>query len=217
LLVDVVQAHLNATEVMINALGFYKPSVPEAQRLDSMYSCLRAVRAWYDVWFSIPMTDLPGLPFAMLTQLTHVQVALYRLSTSDDPAWDKEVLRNTADLLLILDKTMERFEAMKTVYPMKTGENDADLTLWSRATKIIKSIRASWEPALTQTYDNHNNHCSNPGLPTPNSQGHSAAVNGGGIPIGMGHTMDPNLPDPAAMGFVDLPWMMDVFGSWEFN
>ncbi|KAG9251605.1 uncharacterized protein F5Z01DRAFT_663171 [Emericellopsis atlantica] len=216
----VVQAHLYATEVMINSLGFFKPSVPEAQRLDSMYSCLRAVRGWYDVWFSIPMTDIPGLPFALLVQLSHVQVALYRLSTSDDPAWDKDVLRNTADLLLILDKIIERFEAMQTVYPMKTGKDDAESTLWCRATKIIKNIKASWEPTLTQNYssNNSNSNNSNPGFPTPNSQGHGVPVNGGGIPIGMGHTMDPSLPDPTAgMGFVDLPWMMDMFGPWEFN
>lgn len=220
---DVVQAHSHSTEVLIHSMGLFKPTIPEAQRVDSLYSCLRSVRAWYDIWFSVPLSELPSLPFAMFIQLSQTQVALYRLTTTEDPAWDKEVLRNTADLLVILDRTIERFEAMATAYPLTTGSDDTDTTLFSKATKIMRNIKASWEPALAQNLGG-------PGLPTPNSHGsNTAPASGGGlqigqpgqVPLGPGGTVldntDPTLAGPPiTMDFTDLAWMTDVFGPWEF-
>lgn len=200
-------------------MGLFKPNIPEAQRVDSLYACLRAARAWYDIWFSIPLAEVPSLPFAMFIQLSQTQVALYRLTTCEDPAWDKEALRNTADLLVILDRTAERFEAMATVYPLTTGEEETDTTIFTKATKIMRNIKASWEPALAQNLGGH-------GLPTPTSHGSNAPPGihigqPGQVPLGPGGTVldntDPALGvPPITMDFTDLGWMTDVFGPWEF-
>lgn len=220
---DVVQAHSHSTEIFIHSMGLFKPNIPEAQRVDSLYSCLRSVRSWYDIWFSIPLSEMPSLPFATYIQLSGTQVALYRLTTTEDPAWDKEVLRTTADLLVILDRTIDRFEAMSTTYPFTTGEDDCVTTVFGKATKVMKNIKASWEPALTQSLNGQS-------LLTPNSHGSNAAAAAAGnmqigapgqIPLGPGGTVldntDPALAGPPiTMDFTDLAWMTDVFGPWEF-
>lgn len=203
-------------------MGLFQPSIPEAQRVDSLYACLRSVRAWYDIWFSIPLSEVPSLPFAMFIQLSQTQVALYRLTTTEDPAWDKEYLRNTADLLVILDRTIERFEGMITAYPLTTGDEGSDTTVFAKATKVMKNIKASWEPALAP-------HRNGQSLPTPNSHGSSTAATAGSlqigqpgqVPLGPGGTVldntDPALAGPPiTMDFTDLAWMTDVFGPWEF-
>ena len=224
-MVDVVQAHYHIAEVLIQFLGVFVPGVPNLQRIDSMYSCLRAVRSWYEIWFSIPLIDIPGLPFSIYTQLSQTQVALHRLTTSEEPAWDKELLRNTADLLVILDRSAVRFEEVERVYPQEPGEDCQ--TIWSKAVKILRNIKATWEPTLSQSLSGGSSGSGGVGgLPTPNS--HEAAANVGGgagrgapnagqAPGGHGMVVDNTasvLADP--VDFNDLAWMTDVFGPWEF-
>jgi hypothetical protein len=191
-----------------------------------MYSCLRAVRSWYEIWFSIPLIDIPGLPFSIYTQLSQTQVALHRLTTSDEPAWDKELLRNTADLLVILDRSAVRFEEVERVYPQEPGEDCQ--TIWSKAVKILRNIKATWEPTLSQSLSAGHGGGSGGvgGLPTPNSHdaagnvagaGRGGAPHAGQAPGGQGMVVDNTanvLADP--VDFNDLAWMTDVFGPWEF-
>jgi hypothetical protein len=207
-----------------------------------MYACLRAVRSWYEIWFSIPLIDIPGLPFSVYTQLSQTQVALHRLTTSDDPAWDKELLRNTADLLVILDRSAARFEEVARVYPQEPGEDCQ--TIWSKAVKILRNIKTTWEPTLAQCLNrepsnNHNNsnagpasaHGNNPaapgqgglvgGVPTPSSQGVAMNVGGNGrAPHQGGQQMvmdgSSNAVLTEGVDFNDFAWMTDVFGPWEF-
>lgn len=203
-------------------MGLFKTTMPEGQRIDALYSCLRAVRAWYDIWFTIPLAEVPSLPFAFFIQLSQTQVALYRLTTTDDPAWDKEVLRNTADLLVILDRTIERFNDVAKAYPMKTTEEDG--TLFTKAMKIMKNIKASWEPALTQNLGGLSTPISQTTVAAGSSNSGTASTNGpmaiGAEPASMapGGTglPDAGFVDPVTMDFTDLAWMTDVFGPWEF-
>lgn len=187
-------------------------SIPTQQRIQSMFECLKCVRAWFDIFLSIPLMEIPGSPFAVYVQLSQNQVALYRLTTSEDPAWDKDMVRNTADLLSLLDQTIELFNQLDSVYVFKAGEGEE--TLFVKASKIMNNIRTSWEPALSRHLG---------GIPTPNSQGQGQgqgqAPNANPVEAPMPPIpMVPgfNLPDPSMMDFGDMTWMSDVFGPWEF-
>ena len=107
-----LQEHILSMEVQVHSVGLFMPSIPQTQRIESMYACLKAVRGWYDVFFSIPLDEAPGMPFSVYTHMSQIQVALYRLTTSEDPAWDKDLVRNTADILSLLDQTIDRFQAI---------------------------------------------------------------------------------------------------------
>lgn len=178
-------------------------SIPTVQRIESMYSCLRAIRAWYDVFFAIPLEAFAGYPFPFFTPFSNVQVALYRLTTTEDPAWDKEVLRDTANLLQLLDQTIERFNKMETVYPLKSSQGE-DI-IFIKVAKMMKNVRAQWEPVLSRYLG---------GVPTSNSQN--------GLVMGRREetprtTQTPiPLPDPSMIDFGDMAWMTDVFGPWEY-
>ncbi|KAM6519451.1 hypothetical protein FALCPG4_013083 [Fusarium falciforme] len=196
----VLEAHSLATEVLVNSVGLFMQTIPMNQRIESMYSCLKAIRAWYDVFFSIPPEDLPGAPFALYIQLSQIQVALYRLTTSEDPAWDKDLVRNTADLLVLLDQVIELFTRLDTIYPLR-AMMDED-SLFTKGAMIIRNIRSSWEPILSRHLGS-----------TPSS---SSQV----VPSRARMTPNPaqtfmNLPDPNLLDFGDITWMSDVFGPWE--
>lgn len=196
-----MQARTLGTEMLIHSVGLFMQSIPDTQRIDSMYSCLRAVRAWYELFFSMPVSEMPALPFAFYVELSQTQVALYRLTTSEDPAWDKEVLRNTADLLDILDRTIDRFLQVAIYYNLRTDDEEG--TLFHKGAKIMRNIKSSWEPALAQHLG---------GLPTPNSQVMTSSA------IEAAPMVDPDgtvIGDSSSLDFTDLAWMTDVFGPWE--
>ncbi|CAF3463849.1 unnamed protein product [Fusarium graminearum] len=199
---DVLQAHALVTEVQVNSVGLFMQNIPVNQRIESMYACLRAIRTWYDVFFSIPAEEVAGVPFAVYIQLSQVQIALYRLTTSEDPAWDKEVVRHTADLLVLLDQVIEFFTRIDSVYRMKASAGEE--TVFLMGAKIMRNIRNSWEPILSR-------HLSSVPLSTENQR----AVQS----MPAQNPQDQQSIDMAAvnmMDFGDITWMSDVFGPWEF-
>jgi hypothetical protein len=177
-------------------------NIPVNQRIESMYACLKAIRAWYDVFFSIPVEEVAGVPFAVYIQLSQIQIALYRLTTSEDPAWDKEVVRNTADLVVLLDQVIDFFTRIDSVYKMKVSAGEE--TVFLMGAKIMRNIRNSWVPVLSR-------HLSSVPLSATNQE----AVQSMPAP----NPPDQQSLDMAAvnmMDFGDITWMSDVFGPWEF-
>ncbi|KAK7420978.1 hypothetical protein QQZ08_010151 [Neonectria magnoliae] len=198
----VLQAHMLSTEVQVHSVGLFMQAIPTRQRIESMYSCLEAVRSWYSIFLSIPLEEAPGSPFSVYVQLSQTQIALYRLTTSEDPAWDKDLVRNTADLLGLLDQTIDLFMKLDRSYPMKTEPGDD--TLFVKGARIMRNIRSSWEPVVSRHLG---------GIPTPNSQG---VANPQQAEVADAIPTPFNMPDPNTMDFGDLTWMTDVFGPWEF-
>ncbi|KAM0403632.1 hypothetical protein ACHAO7_000292 [Fusarium culmorum] len=182
----VLQAHALVTEVQVNSVGLFMQNIPVNQRIESI----------------IPAEEVAGVPFAVYIQLSQVQIALYRLTTSEDPAWDKEVVRHTADLLVLLDQVIEFFTRIDSVYRMKASAGEE--TVFLMGAKIMRNIRNSWEPILSR-------HLSSVPLSTAN-QGTVQSMPAQ-------NPQDQQSIDMAAvnmMDFGDITWMSDVFGPWEF-
>ncbi|KAJ3519886.1 hypothetical protein NM208_g13944 [Fusarium decemcellulare] len=193
----VLQAHSFAIEAQVNSVGLFMQTIPVTQRIESMYSCLKAVRAWYDVFFAIPLEELPGAPFSLYVQMSQIQVALYRLTTSEDPAWDKDLVRNTADLLVLLDRIIDLFNQLDAIYHVRADLDDD--TLFAKGAKIMRNIRTSWEPALSRHLGS-----------TPSSSTPGVVNQQRSIPNSVQAAM--NIPDANMLDFGDITWMSDVFG-----
>jgi hypothetical protein len=168
-------------------------------RIEGMYSCLQVVKAWYDVFFSVPLIELAGLPFYFFAALGQTLSALYRLATSEDPGWDKRTVYKEADVLVILEQVIQRLMEIPSAYPMEPDGEEGPY--FEKIEKIMRSIKASWEPILTQPMGD---------MLTPNSQAVSNAATGRNPVEGM-----QMVPDPYAMDLNEIAWMSDVFGPWE--
>lgn len=203
---------LHSTEGLVHSIGlFTEKGIPESIRINSMYSCARSIKTFYDVFFAIPAYEVAGLPFAAYVEMSHMQATLYRLTTVEDPAWDKDIIRSNTDLIYFLDKTIELFSRVDEVYPVRTDDHDG--TLFTKGAKILRNLRNSWEPILAP-------YLREAALPTPNSQGQvvntainpmdaSAVANAGLVVDGVG---DPT----AGLDLTDMTWMSDIFGPWEY-
>ncbi|KYK56933.1 hypothetical protein DCS_03939 [Drechmeria coniospora] len=206
-----VRSQLYAIEASVHSIGLFTDQpIPEAARTSSMYACTKAASSWYSAFFSVPLIDVPGLPFAVYVSMSHMQAILYRLTTSTDANWDKEILRSGADLLVLLDKTIDVFGNIAQVYQLRT--DDSDGTLFTKGARILRNVRSFWEPELSQ-------HLRGANLPTPNSQtGLAMSSNLAVLEPKLVAANDSSVQaDAAAVAYElnDLTWMTDIFGPWE--
>lgn len=184
-------AHLYSTELTINEIALSNAPIisnnSDFQRLESLYACLNSIKSWFDVFFTIPPAAYIGFPFSVCSQLVHCLVALYRLSTLDDPAWDNDIVRNTANLLLILDQVANNIRQVTELAGL-----DSDRTEWNvftRGGKMVESLRLGWEAKL--------------------------AVGPTAPAISTRQNVDESIPKALPIDFSDDSWLTDILVSWD--
>lgn len=118
-------------------------------------------------------------------------------------------MRSTADLLYLLDKTIELFYRADEVSPVRADGQDG--TLFTKGAKILRNLRNPWEPVLAP-------YLRDTALPAPNSQGHvmqagpQALDATAGLVVGDAVTNGP----VAGLDLTDLTWISDIFGPWGY-
>ncbi|KAJ5746423.1 hypothetical protein N7520_011605 [Penicillium odoratum] len=184
--------HVFTAELIIHEWAIQAPAdpqSPELYRLESLCAALHATKNWLDVWLSVSPLVYLGMPFTTFFQFSRVIVSLFKLSTLDDPGWDKTMVRNTANILDYLDRTGYN---MKRCIDNTMSPDDADWSVLEKGIKMVQSIKQGWEPKLMEVWY--------PSLP-------STGLNG--------DEFVPPAPDLAMLPIdgLDDAWMMQIFGS----
>ncbi|KAL9135880.1 MAG: hypothetical protein Q9175_002922 [Cornicularia normoerica] len=148
---EVVLAHLYSTELAINEIAFSQVPIitnhSSLKQLKRLCACVESAKSWFEVFSTVPPLDYIGFPFSIFSQLVHCLATLYRLSTLNDPAWDKNGVKETADLLLILDQVINSMERVATLAGLdNNGSIEGDV--FSRTAKKFRSIRLQWKANL---------------------------------------------------------------------
>ena len=148
---EAVLAHLYSTELSVNEIALSQvPTVTnfsDLKQLKRLYACVESIRSWFEVFLAIPPADYIGFPFSIFSQLVHCLTTLYRLSTLNDSNWDKGSVRETTDLLPILDQVINNMEQVAAV----AGLDNSDIAegdVFSRTARKFRSIRLEWEAKL---------------------------------------------------------------------
>jgi len=149
---EVIPLHFHIAALAVNELGSLKSS-PASSHLDiqdveSNYASLRSLKSWFDLFFAIPPSRYTGFPFSIYSQILRCIMALYRLSTLDDPAWDKRVARNTADIPLIIQQLAANLRA-SDVYPRYAEAFDVKRAVWEN--KVAAMTANPAEPVVRDT------------------------------------------------------------------
>lgn len=184
--------YLANAELIIHEVAIQDPSLPNSpdlHRLESLCIALQASKSWLDIWLSIPPEQYMGISFTMFFQFSRALVSLYKLSTLDDPAWDRNMVRNTANLLEILDRI---HSMMKKCAEYLDVPNDPEWNIFEKGAKVVQSIKQGWEPKLMEVW-----------YPSMSSN----EMESGFVPAG------PPLPDVMPMTGFDDAWMWEVFGA----
>ena len=192
---EVVLAHLYSTELTVHEIALSQVPIntndSNFEQLKRLYACVESTKSWFEVFFSIPPTDYIGFPFSIFSQLVRCLVTLYRLSTLNDPAWDKNGVREAADLLLILDQVINNMEQVANLAGLDNNDS-TEGDVFSRTAKKFRSIRPEWEAKLGS------NDLIVPTMPPPENANETP------------------LPEAFPVDFADNDWMMEFLLAPNF-
>ncbi|OTA94317.1 hypothetical protein M434DRAFT_394863 [Hypoxylon sp. CO27-5] len=182
------------TELLINESAISKPATPwnepDLRRFEVYQSCLSSIKSYFDTFFSVPVHLIRSVPFTSCTQVVFVLKCLHRITTVQDPAWDRAAVRRSIDLILTCDKiisTLEFMKATSTLDSPEGGEDDAH----NWALSVFRKMSAAWQIELNDM----------------------DAVNTASREVGM---VDGTLGGFAtSIDFVGDPWLSDLFNFWE--
>ncbi|KAM4055196.1 RNase P, subunit Pop3 [Hirsutella rhossiliensis] len=198
---DMVQMHIHHAEVQVHSVGIFTDQViPLAMRTSSLYACARAATSWLNTFFAMPVSQIPAMPFSFYVIWPQTMSALYKLLVLDDPAWDKEILRNGVDLSTLQSRLIDVFtEAIEIYYPESEDKNAVPM---SKTPRILRHTMNLWEPAIS--------HFLGASLATPNSDTRSVAA----VQSRM-MAENPAMMEALSFDLGDLTWMTDIFGPGE--
>lgn len=74
---------------------------------------------------------------------------LYRLSLTDDPGWDRATIRQTVDLIAVLEKAAGRFAAVARDVGLKSDGPDGG-DMFTKGANALYSTIPAWKASLEQ-------------------------------------------------------------------
>lgn len=164
------------------------PNSPEMHRLESLCTCLQGCKFWLDTWLAISPDHHIGISFTVFFQFSKALVGLYKLSTLEDPAWDRNMVRNTANVLEILDRILYNLKKSSRIM---SDPDHLEYNVYEKGVKMVQAIKQGWEPKLMEVWF--------PNLPTDE--------------ISNQYVQTSPLPEVMPMPGFDDAWMLEVFGS----
>ncbi|TPR10762.1 hypothetical protein CAN33_0035960 [Aspergillus niger] len=112
--------------------------------LESLHACLSAVNAWITSFLAIPPAEYAGFPFPIFSQLVRHLAALYRLSTLDDPSWDRGFVRRTIDLMSVMDRLIGNLGQAAALARLEAQGEDEDEDVFFYSIGKYESVRLKW-------------------------------------------------------------------------
>ncbi|WPG99118.1 Hypothetical protein R9X50_00192900 [Acrodontium crateriforme] len=107
------------------------------------FECLRSIKCWFDVYFSIPATELQGLSFYIVSQVILSLGTLYFITA--EAGARREEIRAEIDALATIDRLIQLFqEAIST-----PGISNDDVQ--NRMLYVYRTIRSVWAVELGDT------------------------------------------------------------------
>ncbi|CAJ2500229.1 Uu.00g030820.m01.CDS01 [Anthostomella pinea] len=128
---------LHFTGLLIYESAISKPHLPwnepDYERFEIYQGCLNSIRAWLDTFFSTPIN----------------LYRIYRITTLEDPVWDRDAVRKAVDLIPTCDKIIGIFEYLKTAPALiSSGCGDDEAYTWG--TEVLQKMRRTWQADISK-------------------------------------------------------------------
>jgi hypothetical protein len=165
--------------------------------MEGLQNCLRCLRDWLNVFFSLGEIMLVDLPAAAFIQLDHVSHSLFHLTSLEDPFWDRDAVMKTVNAFDVMEQVIQMLQNI----PGLTGrkEDDPDDSV-NKAIEGIRSQKQGWMMKMSQ-------------LAASSGAGHQQAV-----PVDRSQEQgaywgDDLMPNTGP----DEQWLRDFLVSWDFG
>ncbi|KAK7755170.1 hypothetical protein SLS62_002985 [Diatrype stigma] len=149
----IVQTYLYSAEAQINDLPMQSPT-PSATpgfidfgRTECFDLCLRAIKLCLENYFSFEAAEYIGFSMPMFLHYARATQILYRLSLSDDPAWDRASIRHTVDLIGVLVLGEERFASVARAVGLESDGPDGG-DMFTKGAQALRATIPIWRASL---------------------------------------------------------------------
>ncbi|KAI0160957.1 putative C6 transcription factor [Hypoxylon sp. FL1284] len=106
------------------------------ERVECLWRSVNAIKSWFEIFFTFSPQTTAGHSFLLRAQLARCIVILFRLSTLDDPSWDRQAVRNTVDFCLVLDRLCGKLDVASQEIGEQSGED-----IYAQFSKLMRSFR----------------------------------------------------------------------------
>lgn len=227
-LLEVVLSHLYAAELSIADMTLWNvnpwltthPLKPASDlsgtaggngtdlaKLDAYYASLQASKAVLDNYLSFSPAQYLYIPFAVTLHFGRAAQTIYRLLVVDDPDWDRAIVKNSIDLMAVMEQTAVNYSQVHRVCGLETTDDPETTDYYSRAANALRATIPAWTASLEQN-------------------GGGAGASGAGAGAGTEATGPGVAPAPfdqsqypiefTSMEWLDDPWLTDnLLRSYE--
>ena len=145
---ETVLLHLHSANMTIHELvlckSLHSSNGPHFQQLNSLWTCLEAVKDWFEVFLSVSPILYIGFPMSVYAQLAHCLVTLSRLSTFEHPEWNLGLARQTCDMSIIADQVVKIFAQVKSIAGLDIGSFESN-DMFTGVSRRIQTIKNWWD------------------------------------------------------------------------
>lgn len=121
-----------------------KSSSPDISHLDYLYTCLRAVKEFFDLLLSIPPAAFVSLSLPTFVQISHSLNCLFLLSIFDAPGWDKMAVRTVVDLPLVADRLAVHLGQVTQFTDAQSKNYLSEDNFFTTSATVINELSAAW-------------------------------------------------------------------------
>ncbi|KAI1215166.1 uncharacterized protein F4807DRAFT_23873 [Annulohypoxylon truncatum] len=173
-------------------------------KLDAYYSSLQASKASLENFLSFAPGEYMCLSMPLTLHFGRATQTVYRLMVVDDPEWDRAIVKNSIDLMSVMDRAATRFLQVPQICGIDTADDPDNLDYYTKAANALRATIPSWTATLEQ-------------LGCASGSAAAAAPNTPAAGAGVDPQYPPGsaIPELSSMEWLDDPWLTDMLRSWE--
>jgi hypothetical protein len=115
-------------------------------RAEHLYCCLRAIRLFFENFFSFKPQEYYGLHLHYWIYFLRCTRIVYRFLVFDDPAWDRATIRDSVNLMDTMQRAIDTCMSVPTAVGFETDGRD----MFSSMGSTLRHAKSIWTKTLEQ-------------------------------------------------------------------
>ncbi|KAI1774290.1 hypothetical protein F4818DRAFT_79026 [Hypoxylon cercidicola] len=177
----------------------------ELGKIDAYYASLQASKALLENYLRFSPAQYLYIPFSVTLHFGRAAQTVYRLLVVDDPDWDRAIVKNSIDLMAVMEQTAANYQEVHRVCGLETTDDPETTDYYTKAANALRATIPAWMATLEQC-----------GAGSESGPGAGAASGAGAGPASSDQSQYPI--EFTSMEWLDDPWLTDnLLRSYEGN
>ncbi|KAI1464472.1 uncharacterized protein F4812DRAFT_442264 [Daldinia caldariorum] len=174
-------------------------------KIDAYYASLQASKACLENFLRFDLSEYPAISFSITLQFGRAAQTLYRLMIIDDAEWDRSIVKNSIDMMAVLEQAANNFAQVSSACGLDNNDDPDNMDYYSRASLALRSTIPVWSSTVEQA-----NIGTSVGSAVPEGPGVAATA-------AMSYQVQAQvLPELAPLEWFDDPWLSEVELTYAF-